>query len=533
MSNQILYGKSGNQYVFDPTQAPIGKGGMGVVFKGYNPHSHELVAIKVMYRDLTQNASIIERAILESSVQIAHPNLIRMLDFVEQNGIYHIISEYLEGQTVRQRLLALKADKQTMDFEEARRLLNDVLDGLAELHQHNIIHRDIDPSNMMILENGSVKLMDFGIAKFRDATDQKNLTRIGALIGKAQYAPPEQIQAQHKLIKPSSDLYALGMNLYELLTGAPPFDSDSEYGIMQMQVHQNIEPHPNIPDAAYRFILKATDKEQNKRFQDAISFKNALNLIEINPPIIAPEPAPQTINCNNKTVRPIVSKELIALAAIVLFTICTTVWYFMSDESFSTPEKIAQNNGEISATVYPPKINNGNNYQDSKEKSIQGQDKQKNKSIPKKEQNSQPRKAVTSPPKSQVETTEQEQNKQANPKSPIVATSISNAFSTNAPNEIIEQPPSMSMSQLKNTLQQKLGAISPKYRSHEQLEQLLPFFANATASTIYVDDNIYSINSYWKKLSLLGPYDINIVDLKTDSHEKIIYLQIEETRLAK
>lgn len=274
-----LTGSNGT-YLFDPQDHDnrLGQGGMGVVFKGNNPQNNGTVAIKVLYKEITANLSAIERERQSAGIRINNRNLIRMLDFVEQNGIFHIVSELVDGKTLHAYLLELQQAGKKMDKATALNIINQVMDGLSALHGHQppIIHRDIDPSNIMLCSDGAVKIMDFGIAKISDGK-RKSLTGIGTVIGKPHYSPPEQIRGESDKINQTTDIYALGITLYEMLAGNPPFNATNEYDVMKMQIEKPLPYNASIPAPVFRVIQKATEKKQERRYATMADFRRDLN----------------------------------------------------------------------------------------------------------------------------------------------------------------------------------------------------------------------------------------------------------------
>ncbi|MCY7352664.1 MAG: serine/threonine-protein kinase [Cytophagaceae bacterium] len=286
MTPVTLEGSNGS-YEFNPQNpdSKIGQGGMGVVFQGEETGTNRLVAVKILYRELTTQASHIERARREAAVQIKHPHVLEMLDFVEQNGIYHSISEYLEGETLAHRLDALHQKSETLPLAETRRILEAILSGLEALHQHQprIIHRDVDPSNVMLCADGRIKLMDFGVVKLNDGV-RKSLTTIGTIIGKPHYSAPEQIRNRpDDEVDESTDLYAVGITAYELFTGQVPFDASNEYDLMQLQMQQPLPRHARLNRATYQFLNNATAKEQRHRYRNTAQMLRDLQRLPVGP----------------------------------------------------------------------------------------------------------------------------------------------------------------------------------------------------------------------------------------------------------
>jgi TPR repeat protein/serine/threonine protein kinase len=280
-----------NTYLFDPKDSStfLGSGGMGSVYKGRgiipepeNPKKvKEIdVAIKVLFRDLTENISHVERVKRAAEIKIKHDSLITMLDFIVQDGIYHDVSVFVEGKDLSQIIEENNAKGKIFSYEESKGIVLDVLNGLEELHKNGIIHRDIDPSNIRIYSDGNVKLsaklMDFGVIRLTGGKT-KSLTGVGTLIGKPNYSPPEQIRGEHDKINESTDLYALGITIYEMLTGRAPFEKGNEFDTMQAQVNDPLPHNTKLDDTIFDFLLKATAKQQDKRFQSVAEFRNAFN----------------------------------------------------------------------------------------------------------------------------------------------------------------------------------------------------------------------------------------------------------------
>ena len=268
MAITILTGLNGT-YKFSPDSNSniLGKGGMGIVYKGLDQNDRP-VAIKVMHRAISVYVNNIEQAKREAAIQIKHRNLIRMLDFIEKDGDYYIVSEFIDGETLRHKL-----DKFPQGFDQ--QLCIDItinaLEGLATLHSYNVVHRDIDPSNIMICKDGTVKLMDFGIAKI-SGYDLQTLTGTGAFKGKLQYAAPEQIKGEKNKIDNTTDIYSIGITFYEMLTGVMPFNGESEFDLMKKHIEDPLPTNSKISKNLFGLIIKATAKNQNDRYKTATEF---------------------------------------------------------------------------------------------------------------------------------------------------------------------------------------------------------------------------------------------------------------------
>lgn len=273
----MLQGANG-AYVFDPEDRGccIGEGGMGRVFKGEEKESKRKVAIKVLFRELTNNKNNIERFKIESTVKIRHKNLVEIIDFIENEGKFHIVSEFLEGEILSHKIDRLNKNGQTVTADEARKIILSICDGLEILHKSGIIHRDIKPSNIMLVTDENIKLFDYGVIKKGEGVVSR-LTRDGSFIGSYQYASPEQIRNTDKAaINESTDVYSLGITLYELITGKVPFDGSSEYEIMDKHTKEIIPAHTKLGKGYYNLIANATAKDQKYRYKSISQFRDDL-----------------------------------------------------------------------------------------------------------------------------------------------------------------------------------------------------------------------------------------------------------------
>ena len=330
--------KSGRYYEFDPNSAPLGEGGMGVVFPGKLIHTNtgmsDSVAIKVLRRELSQETIL--RARREASIQIVHENLVRMYDFVEMTdnrGIprYHVISEYLEGETLDKII-----NRSPISQEKAIKYTKNVLAALYMLHSKGYIHRDIDPSNVMICTDGKVKLIDFGIAKrIADYQDEfKNKTQEGLFIGKVHYASPEQVAGERRLTI-TSDIYSTGILLYQLLTGELPF-SGKTYDVLKAHRELPVPKNNRISGDLQYVIRKATAKKPEMRYQSASEFIVDLEKIEKGIPVGAPR-----------------KRWLYAAAGVcLLFLISFGIWKFQESRESRFREILAGASSKMSVALY-------------------------------------------------------------------------------------------------------------------------------------------------------------------------------------
>jgi serine/threonine protein kinase len=273
----------------------LGAGGMGKVYKVRNFISNRVEAMKVLLPDLTGNREVAERFLREIRVlaSLDHPNIAELRTAQRADRQILMVMEYLDGQSLDRLLRAGR-----LTHLHIIDLLRPVLSALDYAHKRGIVHRDIKPSNVMITAAGEVKLMDFGIAKL---SADRQLTSTGTTLGSVYYMSPEQIQgAEH--VDARSDIYSIGVMLYEMATGQKPFDASSEFSLMS--AHLNQDPRPpiqidsSIPPMLNQVILTALAKDPAQRFQSAAAMGNALASVrsqlapqEAAPSAAAPTPA--------------------------------------------------------------------------------------------------------------------------------------------------------------------------------------------------------------------------------------------------
>jgi serine/threonine-protein kinase len=278
---------------------------MGRVYEGIcvNEMTHETrqVAVKFMFEDLPNDS--IERARREASIRIKNEYLIEMIGFLEVREFsesrsvvhYHVVSELLQGVSLSDFLNGKNTDYRGKEVEFvkrcreeystdpesfARRVVRNVLSGLIALHDAGYIHRDIDPSNIMLTSDGHIKLIDFGIAKkidvIQDSINKNDVTRIGSIVGKPKYAAPEICIGDIAHQNVTTDIYAVGILLFQLICGHVPFDGSAN-DIIQMQLKNKL-PVNEIRNPSLRAVVRrATEKQQKKRYQSALEFRSSLD----------------------------------------------------------------------------------------------------------------------------------------------------------------------------------------------------------------------------------------------------------------
>ena len=251
----------------------IGEGGMANVYLGYDTILDRNVAIKVLRGDLSNDEKFVRRFQREalSASSLAHPNIVEVYDVGEDNGLYYIIMEYIEGKTLKQLL----KKRGTLTLSEAIDIMLQLTDGMAHAHDSYIIHRDLKPQNIMIKDDGQIKITDFGIAMALNSTQ---LTQTNSVMGSVHYLPPEQASGKGCTIK--SDIYSMGIIFYELLSGSLPFRGDNAVEIALKHMRDPLpslrEENPAIPQSIENIIRKATAKNPKNRYEDARSMHEDL-----------------------------------------------------------------------------------------------------------------------------------------------------------------------------------------------------------------------------------------------------------------
>lgn len=244
----------------------IGEGGMANVYLAYDTILDRRVAIKVLRGDLSNDEKFVRRFQREalSASSLSHPNIVEMYDVGEDDGIYYIVMEYIEGKTLKQ----LIKKRGSITISEAIDIMLQLTDGISHAHDSYIIHRDLKPQNILIKEDGTIKITDFGIAMALNSTQ---LTQTNSVMGSVHYLPPEQASGKGSTIR--SDIYSMGILFYELLTGSLPFKGDNAVEIALKQMRDDIpsirKKNPVIPQSVENVVLKATAKNPKNRYTDA------------------------------------------------------------------------------------------------------------------------------------------------------------------------------------------------------------------------------------------------------------------------
>jgi len=269
---------------------PLGRGGMAQVYRAYHPQLDRYVAIKVLRSDLVEEQEFLARFRREAQAVAAlrHPNIVQVFDFDVQGDVYFMVMELLEGDTLKARLNDYRLRGERMPLGEMARVLLDVLEGLAYAHGEGMIHRDIKPANIMLTRRGQAVIGDFGIAQIVGSTRH---TVSGALMGTLNYMAPEQGLESRSDAR--SDIYSLGIVLYETLTQRTPFDADTPLAVLMKHLNDPLplprQVEPSIPEPFERVVLKALSKRPEERYQSAKEMSLALRQAVEDAGVVLPE----------------------------------------------------------------------------------------------------------------------------------------------------------------------------------------------------------------------------------------------------
>ncbi len=245
----------------------IARGGMADVFLARDSLLDRPVALKVLFPEFATDPTFVQRFRREAqaAANLSHPNIVSVYDWGEEGGTYFIVMEYIEGHSLAQTI----KDEGRLHPDRAADITTDVAAALGFAHRNGVVHRDVKPGNVLISPSGQVKVADFGIA--RAVSNQENLTQAGTVMGTATYFSPEQ--ARGESVDPRSDVYSLGVVLYEMITGRPPFTGDSPVAVAYKHVQEPVPPprsrNPDIPPALEAVVLKAMAKDTADRYASA------------------------------------------------------------------------------------------------------------------------------------------------------------------------------------------------------------------------------------------------------------------------
>jgi serine/threonine protein kinase len=265
-----MIGRTIGNYKID---GKLGEGGMGTVYHGIDVMLDRVIAIKVLRPELATKDAVVERFRTEAVnlAKLSHPNIATLYSLLREGDELFMVLEFVRGET----LDATMRRRGALPVEEALPAFCQVLDGIDHAHELGIVHRDLKPANIMVTDRGTLKVLDFGIARLFGSS---RLTRAGNIVGTLEYMPPEQVRGLET--DGRSDIYSLGMVLYEMLTGRVPLEHDSEFELMKMQVEEMPSPprswNQAIPEKVESAILRAIRKRPEDRFQTAGDLRESL-----------------------------------------------------------------------------------------------------------------------------------------------------------------------------------------------------------------------------------------------------------------
>ncbi|WP_027363621.1 Stk1 family PASTA domain-containing Ser/Thr kinase [Desulfotruncus alcoholivorax] len=244
----------------------IGGGGMAIVYKGKDTYLNRIVTIKILRPEFTSDEDFIRRFRREAQAvaSLSHPNIVNIHDVGQEDGIHYLVMEYVRGDNLKE--IINKNGRLSPD--EAIRFAVQVCDALEHAHQHNIVHRDVKPHNILVTEEGRAKLTDFGIAMEASAA---TITRTDTIMGSVHYLSPEQ--ARGEIATPRSDIYAVGILLYEMLTGSKPYSGDTPIAVALKHIQETPRPirevNPEVPRELAAVVMRAIEKNPENRYQSA------------------------------------------------------------------------------------------------------------------------------------------------------------------------------------------------------------------------------------------------------------------------
>ncbi len=286
----------------------LGEGGMGVVYKAVDVMLDRVVAIKLISAELADNQELLERFKSEAKVQatLSHPNVATLYSYLVWEGRAVMVMEFIEGETLQQMI----ARRGPVPSEIAVPLFKQALLGVGAAHRRGIVHRDIKPANIMVDGDSHIKVMDFGIAKVLGVDGR---TRTNLRMGTAWYMAPEQVL--NRKVDARTDIYALGVTLYEILSGQVPFRADSEYEILSAHVQRQpelpTEHYPHIPQSCVSAVMKALEKEPENRFASTDEFIAALDQNTSGPTVTVP-PAAQRVDSTRPSEPAVIPSVIVA-----------------------------------------------------------------------------------------------------------------------------------------------------------------------------------------------------------------------------
>lgn len=277
--NNTWIGKSvGGRYHIEEL---LGQGGMSAVYKASDPNLKRVVAVKMIHAHLSSDAGFVARFEEEATAvaKLRHPNIVQVYDYDHDEQVYYMVLEFVPGETLQEHLKRLNESDRKLPIKDALKYARDISNAADYAHHRGMIHRDIKPANVMLSVQGDAILMDFGIAKIIGG---QRHTATGAVVGTAMYMSPEQIKGEQPDRR--TDIYSLGVMLYEMVSGHPPYESDSAMTLMMMHVNDPIpdvrQLNPEVPADLVAVINKALAKNPGERYQTAAELSTDLKKVQ-------------------------------------------------------------------------------------------------------------------------------------------------------------------------------------------------------------------------------------------------------------
>ena len=262
-------------------QELLGEGGMSAVYKAYDPNLRRVVAVKLIHSHLSRDPKFVRRFEEEAAAvaKLRHENIIQIFDFNNEGSTYYIVFEFVPGESLRERMVRLNESNRVISVYDITSYSASIADALHYAHKRGLIHRDIKPANVMISVQGQAILTDFGIVKIVGGDTH---TATGAVMGTARYISPEQVRAESVDFR--TDIYSLGVTIFEMASGKPPYAADSAMTVMMMHINDPVPDirsyRPDLPPALTDVINKAMAKDPDQRFQDGAELAAALRSVD-------------------------------------------------------------------------------------------------------------------------------------------------------------------------------------------------------------------------------------------------------------
>lgn len=340
----------------------IGTGGMAEVYKGRHEKLGRDVAIKVMHTSLAGDTQFVARFEREArlAASLRHPGIVQVYDFDKQDDRLFLIMELVNGGTLKQRLEALSGSGQCMPLNEAARILNQLASALDYAHKQGMLHRDLKPANILLDQSGDAFITDFGIARLLESDE---ITHTGSILGTPNYMSPEQCEG--KPLSVASDIYSLGIILFQMLAGEIPFEAGSPLATLQKHIHEPVpcltDIRPDLPAAVNRLLERALAKQPEARFSSATElardFSKIIDSSQVEEPSaqqVVPEKESQPAGKPRKTIFWIMA----ILAVVIVVAAGFFVWKIrqnnLTGNTRCTTVKACETNAQMLSTASRP-----------------------------------------------------------------------------------------------------------------------------------------------------------------------------------